>query len=369
MSSRSISRATLSLVLLTLALARGAAGQQAATRLPYRLWLPGQNWALDLDLSEFDLPAGEDISAAEFKKGSLGFFLNASERFTADGGGLQLSTFRKSDGKSHPLHLLVKFTPALASGTAQDFRAHVLNSISQKRSGVRLKKDSLKTWEYKGIPVARYAFIYEDNLGTLSWEIRVVTGKTRTLEAYLVKGNYWITVSLKSRDIKEPEEALFNSLLDSLRLADVSSPSSSFDYYHRGRVYYLGRDYSKAVDALAAALTLEHKQRRLDQATWRSLVSNLIDSLAQLGDVKRAKEAMDYAAAQDPTYPRFQLALARYYARLGDLDNTIAYLEKAYRRDAAGVPPPLPDPLHDRAFESFHKDERFRKTVKALLKK
>lgn len=368
MSLMSKLRATLSLALLTLALTQGAAARQAGARTPYRMWLPGESWALDLDLSEFDLPAAEDISAAEFKKRSLGFFLNASERFTADGSGLELSTFRKDDGESRPLHLLVRFTPALARGTAEDFRALALNTISEKRSGVRLKKDSLKTWEYKGIPVARYALVYKSNVGPVSEELYAATSGTRTLEAYLVRGGYWISLSLRSREIKEREEALFNSLLDSLRLADVSTPSSSFDYYHKGRVHYMARDYTKAVDALAAALTLEHKQRRLDQASWRGLVGNLIDSLARSGDFERAKEAMDYAAERDPAYAPFQLALARHYARAGDLDKTIAYLEKAFRKDAAGETPPLPDPKDDPAFERFRKDEKFRKAVKALKK-
>ena len=359
-------RVMLSLALLALSLAQGAAARQAAGRSPYRIWLPGESWALDLDLSEFDLPA--DTSAAELEKNPRSFFLNASETFTRDGSGLQLSTFRKSDGKSNQPRLVVQLAPALARGTAEDFRAYTLNSLSQKRAGVRLRKDSLKTWEYKGIPVARYAQVYESNVGRISSELFIVTGRVHTLEAYLVKGNYWITLTLRGRDIKEPEEALFNSLLDSLRLAEVSAPSTSFDYYHRGRIYYLGRDYSKAVDALAIALTLEHKQRRLDQATWRALVSNLIDSLAHLGETERAKQAMDYAVERDPAYSRFQLALARYYARVGDLDKTIAYLEKAYREDAAGQTPPLPDPKDDPAFERFRKDEKFRQAVKALKK-
>ncbi|HWS89242.1 MAG TPA: tetratricopeptide repeat protein [Pyrinomonadaceae bacterium] len=368
MSVMSKLRATLSLALLTLALTQGVAARQSEARPPYRLWMPGENWALDLDLSEFASPAREDISAEEFEKRPRNLYLNASEMFTSDGSGLQLSTFRKSDGKSHPLHLLVKFTPALARGTAQDFRTFVLNSISQKHSGVRLKKDSLKTWEYKGIPVARYASVYELNVGPISSGILIPTAGTRTLTAYLVKDGYWIILMLSGRDIKEREEALFNSLLDSLKLTDVSAPSSSFDYYHKGRIYYLGRDYSKAVDALAVALTLEHRQRRLDQASWRGLMSNLIDSLAQSGDARRAKEALDYAAAQDPAHPRFQLALARYYASVGDLDKTIAYLERAFRNDAAGETPPLPDPKDDPAFERFRKNEKFRQAVKALKK-
>lgn len=364
-------RATLSLALLTLALAQGAVARQTGARPLYRLWLPGERWALDLDLSGFDLPASDDLIEAELKKRPQHFFLNASEMFSADGSGLQLSTFRKPDPKAHafPLHLLVKFTPARAPGTAHDFRDFVLKNLSQQRwGGVRLKKNSFRTSEYKGIPVARYALVHEANIGFVSEGVSIVTSGTRTLEAYLVRDNYWITLTVRAREIKEREEASFHSLLDSLRLADVSAPSSSFDYYQQGRVHYLARDYPKAVDALAYALSLEHQQRRLDQASWRGLVSTLIDALSQSGDLKRAKGAMDYAVALDPANPRFQLALARYYASVGDLDNTIAYLEKAFQKDAAGEAPPLPDPKEDPAFERFRKDEKFRKAVKALKK-
>jgi tetratricopeptide (TPR) repeat protein len=369
MSTISKLRATLGLVLLTLALAQGAAARQAEARPLYRLWLPGERWALDLDLSAFNLPAG-NTSAADAQKRPL-LFAGSTEHFSEDGNGLWLSSFGKPGGKSDsaPVFLLVKFTRALAPGTAADFRDYVLDNLSKKVSGNVRLKDSAKTSEYKGIPVARYAFVSETSvLSNFYLGPNTITSSWRTLEAYQVRDGYWITVTLRARELKEREEALFNSLLDSLRVTDVSAPSTSFDYYHKGRVHFLTKDYERAVDALAVALTLEHKQRRLDQASWRDLVCNLIDSLARSGDVTRAKEAMDYAVAQDPNYPRFQLALARYYASVGDLDNTIAYLERAFRKDAAGEWPLLPDPKDDPAFERFRKDERFRKAVKGLKK-
>ena len=161
----------------------------------------------------------------------------------------------------------------------------------------------------------------------------------------------------------------FNSLLDSLKFADTSAPSSSFDFYHRGRLLYLQKDYRGAAAALAAALELERKQRRLDLATWRSLVGDLADAYALTGDLARAKEVLDYAVESEPSNPFFHLALARYYGKVGDLDNAIAQLEKAapFPKEV-GLLQPRYDPERDPAFEKFRKDERFRKALKALRK-
>jgi tetratricopeptide (TPR) repeat protein len=359
---------TIGLVLMTLAAALSAAGRQTGARPPYRLSLPGESWALDLDLSAFNVPAaGNGLTDMRPAKSIFFWVNNPVESVSDDGRAYQLSAFRQSEqkGRANLTHLWIKLGPARGQGSAADLREYVLKNLS-KRS--QLKGGGAKTSEYNGIPVASYKQKYTlDSGNPLSGPIPVVNYGPPTLEAYFVKDDTWITVTLSARDFKEPEEKLFYALLDSVKFTDTSAPSTSFDYYHKGRVLYLAGDYGKAAEALTMALSLEQKQRRLDTDSWRRLVSNLVDSYGGSNDMARAKELLDYAVASDPTYPVFQLALARYYAWAGDLDKSLAYLEQAYR-NRENAPTRLPDPSYDPAFERFKKDDRFRKAVKAYKK-
>jgi hypothetical protein len=358
-------RVTAGLIILMLASALGAAGQEADVRTPYRLSLPFRNWALDLDLSDFNLPVRVHAPGVTAKKGSGPRVSLPIEEVSGDGGQYQLVIFRNGKGKSDASFsmLLISFRPAQVAGTAADFRDYHLKNLTNSKS---VSGDKAKTSEYNGVPVASYkipsAFI-GPNLSFVSF----VQAGHRTLQAYFVRDGVWVTIALTAGDNGEAER-LFYSLLDSARFVDTSAPSTSFDYYHLGRALYMTKDYYKAVEPLARAVGLEHQQRRLDTASWRDLVAKLIDSLALTGELKRSKELMDYAVASDPTYPMFELALARYYAADGDLDNTVIHLEKAFLHKENVMYGPLPDPLEDSLLERFRKDERFRKAVKAMKK-
>jgi hypothetical protein len=352
-------RVTTGLILLTLASALGAAGQEADVRTPYRLALPFRNWALDVDLSAFNVPVRGPLPAAVAKKDHLLWIPTPVEEVTGDGSQYQLTIFRKAS------MLLINFRPAQAAGTAADFRDSHIKNLTKSRS---LAGGKPKASEYNGVPVASYKV----SSGFLSYHlspVALIQAGQRTLQAYLVKDGVWVTIALTASEIGEAEERLFHSLLDSVRFVDTSAPSTSFDYYHLGRALYLSKDYDKAVEPLARAVSLEHQQRRLDTASWRDLVAKLIDSLAMSGELKRSKELMDYAVASDPAYPLFELARARYYAGEGDLEKALAHLEKAFRNRENVMFAPLPDPLEDPLFARFRKDEKFRKAVKAMKKK
>jgi tetratricopeptide (TPR) repeat protein len=194
-------------------------------------------------------------------------------------------------------------------------------------------------------------------------------GAGRAMQAFLARDDVWVSVVVSGQEAGAREEALLHTLLDSLKFTDTSSPTNSFDFYHKGRLLYLRKDYRRAAEALSAGLDLERRERRLDKASWRNLVINLVDSYAASRELARAKAVLDFGVAEDPTNPVFHMALARYHAMQNDLDNAIASLEKAYlnrdRRALAAMPL---DPLRDPAFERFRKDERFRKAVKTLKK-
>jgi tetratricopeptide (TPR) repeat protein len=291
------------------------------------------------------------------------------EELTGDGSQYRLLTFRKKKEKSDTsfIMLLINFRPAQAAGTAADLRDSHIENLTKSKS---LAGGKPKTSEYNGVPVASYKVSsgFLNHYFNLS-PIALIQAGQRTLQAYFVRDGVWVTIVFSASDIGEAEERLFYSLLDSARFVDTSAPSTSFDYYHLGRVLYLTEDYHKAAEPLTMAVGLEHRERRLDTASWRDLVAKLIDSLSRSGEVKKSKELMDYAVARDPSYPLFDMALARYHAYYGDLDKTIRHLEKAFLNRQNAMFAPLPDPLDDPAFERFRKDERFKKAVKEMKKK
>lgn len=362
-------RVTTFLALLLLAAAPRAAARQADARPLYRLALPEKSWALDLDLSAFNLPEG--VAAAKFDGGSMALPASPVESLSEDGKDYQLAAFGRLEEKkpSSSVGVLIRMTPARAGAgnDAEAFRAFRLKNLDGREP---VKVAGTKTWEYKQIPIARFTSQLSFPLGFgLGGTYTPAGPKMRTMEAYFVRDGVWITVGLMGIDLGEREEKLFYALLDSVKFADTSAPSTSFDYYHKGRLLFLRKDYRRAAEALAAALDLERRGRRLDTATWRALVGMLIDAYGGSAEFARAKEVMDYAAASDPANPLFQLVLARYSAALGDLDKTVEHLEKAFRLHAAsGQSGPPFDPMSDRAFERFWKDERFRKAVKAIRK-
>lgn len=371
--------------LLIPAVAFGALGRQADAPAPYRLALPDKGWALDIRLPGFTLPAA---AAYEPRTGMLAAMLLAplnapAEGFSEDGRAFRLRVFRKgNDQPRTSVSLSIILRPIQSSGGAADFRASQLAEMTEGSKEVtdgffwegtariKVSRGSVKTWDYQGVPVASLSTIIERDEavyggGTMP---RVSSG-SKHITAFYVKDGVGITVTLSGKSVKDEEEKLFYSLLDSVRLVDTSSPASSYDYYHRGRLLFLRKDYTAAAAALGEALARERGRRQLDQTSWRDLVAKLADASGAAGDTARAKEVLEYGAGEEPSNRFFLMGLARLYASLGDVDKTLDALGKAFaavRRENPRAP--LPDLKNDPAFKRFMRDERFVKAVKEMSK-
>jgi tetratricopeptide (TPR) repeat protein len=360
-------RVTTCLLVLLLAAAQTVAARQADAPTLYRLSLPERDWALDVTIPRPAVAPGGAALAADIPR-----LAAVPSEYLSETGRTYILTFWPDISQKNRkkfAFLEVTLMPAQAPGGAKECRAYLLKQLSKSGGTVT----GLKTWEYKLFAVSRYKFGF-DLLGGGSFifpkSIEVNPADLRTAEAYLVKDDVWVTLRLVMSDLGERGESYFISLLESVRFSDTSAPSSSFDYYHKGRLLFLRKDYRGAVASLATALGMERRERRLDAASWRTLAGNLIDSYGATGDLARAKEVMDYATQSDPTNPVFQMALARYYAKLGDLDKVIAHLEKATPVPWGDGRLPGPyDPERDPAFAQFRRDERFRSAAKALRKR
>ncbi|HEX7958234.1 MAG TPA: tetratricopeptide repeat protein, partial [Pyrinomonadaceae bacterium] len=343
----------------------------------FRVGLPWKDWAFDIRLSEFGVPVEKpDPTRENLLAVVLSMSYGPLEYFADDGREYRLRVFRRSQKNERSgTSLSVEMKPVTPVVGAAEFRAAELKRLERSTdwsSSVRfiVRRGSVKTWEYNDVPVARYATAYEHDSAVYQGGTDTrVGGSTQHLAAFYVKDGVGVTVTLSAASLKEPEEALFRSLLDSVRPVDTSTPSSSFDHYHKGRLLFLQKDYCAAAAALGQALTLERLQRQLDPKSWRDLVSKLTDAHAANGDRARAKEVLDYALAQEPDNPLFHMALARYHATLGETDSALAALGKAFGYMKRENPrAPLPDLKFDAVFNRYMKDEKFVKAVKALRK-
>jgi tetratricopeptide (TPR) repeat protein len=255
--------------------------------------------------------------------------------------------------------------PATAAGSATEFRNFTANKL-RKNEWIY----SLKTFEHKQTPGIKYAMA---SLGFALNNLYPAPPDTsmpmNIMEAFFVRDDASITLSALLGRLTKEDEEWFYAVLDSVKFTDASNPSSSFDYYARGKSLIRQQQRKEAAAFLDTALRLEQEQRQLDIEHWRTLIGHLVNLHSAEGDTARVKELLDYGVTNDPASPIFHLGLARYYASLGEVDASIASLEKAYlhrKNDARSAA--WRDPMSDPSFEPFKKNEKFRKAVKAMKK-
>lgn len=343
-------------VLVVAALAHACAADSNAQQSPgpntHRLIYPVKDWALDIDLSGFEIVVDD---------------------FDEASGGYMLVAFRVKDGKpAKTAMLFVTLEPVPDAAGGADVSEWALRRL-KKSGGVR--SGPTKTAERGGFPVFRYTldlpqmFVFPMPMPTV-----VDGGGMRVLDAQMLKDGVAISIRIGGKLGDEEERALL-SVLDSARFADASQPSSSFDHYHAGKARHFAKDYKGAANSFGVALTLESKGKQLGQKQWRDLIERAFDSFSAAGDLANSKKILEYALANEPENPTFHLWLACVHAAAGDLDATIASLESAFRHRKNHPRPDTPfdpmsrlDPLSHPAFERFRKDEKFRKAVKAMKK-
>jgi tetratricopeptide (TPR) repeat protein len=359
---------TTGIVLFALGFAVNVPGQQAAKQQVYRLSLPDKNWALEVPLEAFyAIGVKSDMSRVDLRIPPQAWFSGPVESLSDDGREYSLLAFQKTDRKSSSAfsRLEIRLRPALMKGGALEFRDFALKERAKKNY---VKSSSVKTWEHGQIPVARYTLLRAYDGGNVyTGPIPRVESGPRNVEAYFIKDDVWITLTFTASPFDEEEEKLFDALVDSVTFVDTSVSSSSFDYYHKGRVLFMNREYSEAAQALGAALTLEQRQLQLDTAFWRDLIGKLADAYGALVNRAKAKEVLEYGINNDPTNTAFHMGLARLCAREGDIDSALAALEKAAFYFKSSMPSKsLPDLNYDPAFARLMKVDRFRKAVKAM---
>ncbi|HZH30870.1 MAG TPA: hypothetical protein VEY11_08915 [Pyrinomonadaceae bacterium] len=337
------------LIVLLCAGAANAYGQTTGAQGLHRVTWPGKNWSVDFSLAPFTVILEDSL------RDEPGYIILAN-----------LNPDNPASGRLP--RLIIQSGEAKDVGSASDIRDSAAKKL-KKTEGVGAT--SVKTFEYKQIPALRYtdenvmAKMYSPHPGPPgTWK-----PSGRGMDAFFVKDGVLITFHLSAIAITKEDEQLFYQVLDSVRFTDTSAPSGSFDYLYKAKELIRQKQNAEATAHLNTALALERRQRQLDDANWRALILLLLDVHSTAGDRASTKTLLDYAVANDPTSPLFHLGLAYYYADQGEMDSTIAALEKAYahrnndRRTASWL---WIDPLTHPAFEQFRKDEKFRKAAKRM---
>jgi tetratricopeptide (TPR) repeat protein len=345
--------------------------QELAVPTRYRLAVAEKKWALELTLPTIEITRSNfRLPKQSFPKSS---FVSPIESFAENGDAL-LMTWQASREAIDRHDFTIRVLPAPHSMAPADFRDFVLKKIVK---GERDKKYS----NHNQIPVAAYktksvmASVYDE----YGWEPPAGANlSSRNLEAYFVKDDVCATLTLTASTIDADDEALFYSLVDSLRFVDTSNPTTSFDYYQLGRVFHEHKDFKSAAEAFGAALKLEQHQRDLSHIRWRHLILDAAEVNEALSNWTGAAEALEYGLSEEPKNTFFLMELASTYALQGDEARTLAVLGKAFlymrqengpfkkQESGATVEWSFPDLSKSAAFKQLMKNKRFREAVRAI---
>lgn len=351
-----------------------ARAQARPVETHHRLFIPWTNEAFDVELSGLLMNLIDNSEEARARAAAAG----VSEPRVREYAGMF------SWGKGVPFSkfglLRIRVEPLPKGVGAEAVRAFAAEQLAKSR---HLMKGDIKEAAYKQTPMLKFRLTGSPPVG---WTYHGSGGgaaafpmpflgmpdSLRVVEAFVVRDGAAVTFRYVSSEIKEKDEQFFYSILDSVKFIDVSSPTSSYDYFMLGRDLYNRKEHAAAAAALGKGLALERRKRELTQTQWRDLVMTLANALGAADDVKRAREVLEYGAAEEPTFPYFHHGLSRLHAHLGDLDGTLAELEKTYQnmpkeQKSFGRWPP--DPSEDPAYRKFAGDRRFDEGVKALKKK
>ena len=138
-------------------------------------------------------------------------------------------------------------------------------------------------------------------------------------------------------------------------------------YMQQGSVFYLQRDFKKAIPPYQKAVNLEKEKPTLDKTLWRVLVDNLGMAYGISGDLKKAKEIFEYGLSKDPKYPMFHYNMACTYGEMNDPDKAIVYLKQAFEYKENMIKgEQMPDPSTDSSFQRFMNNDKFVKALKEL---
>ena len=159
----------------------------------YRLAMPGKNWTLTI-------PKWALSEGSQHNEGDVTTLVGGRE------GNKKL--------KLSPVLINIRMEPAKAPGDAQ-----VLSEFSKKKLYKQRTVQNVKELAYNNIPLLRYTM-------DINPEFPSPGGNSlpgsKIFHAYYVRDDVWITVQLNFLEFKKEDEQFFHSLLDAIKIEDVT---------------------------------------------------------------------------------------------------------------------------------------------------
>lgn len=284
------------------------------------LALPGESWALGLDIDGFDITKWELN-----KEGNSCYFL--------------------ANNPTTNVTMSVCLEKENLNGDAKKVREYYWNKLKAntnviKENVVMRETDIMAILEYS-VPKYNNAIINQQNIN-----------------AYMVQEDIWIDIHLSKVDYKAGEEKYFKDFLDKVRIQLNYIPGID-EYFMWGSNFFINKNNEKAIVCYEKALALEKQERKLDQGYFNLVVDNLGFLYGISGELEKARETLEYGIANDATYTMFYYDLACVYAEYNNMAKTIEYLEKAYQYKNNMPKGKFPDPSKDESFKKFMNNEFF----------
>jgi tetratricopeptide (TPR) repeat protein len=328
-----------SFCILTFALLSiGAAkAQDAPAGVKLDVWLPGKNWALELDGTEFTAKSNE---------------------IQADG----RRYFLAENAKTRVI-VSVYLETAKAPARASECK-HSLEEKEKRNSS--LAADGLKGVNYRQngeMQILEFTLPEADG---------VPTNQKNTFGC-LIKDDVFVDVHISKVFFKAADQPLFDALLRSFHFVpweatDATVPTgNSLKLFQEGSRYFLAHQYREAIPPYRKAFEIEKNTPTLDKNLWRVLIDNLGVAYGITHDLTSAREALTYGVSKDPDYPLFYYNLACVAAEKGDLPDTENYLKLAFERRENRIPGEIfPDARVDDSFQKLLLQKEFRQFLGSL---
>src|SRR5262245_33802829 len=192
MNLKSLSTVVLICSMLVAIFSVAGLAQSDSTKV-YRLEMPGKNWSLSI-------PSWALTEGSQRNDGDVTTF-----------GGVREGN---KQAKLSPVLINIRMEPAKAPGDAQAF-----SDFSKKKLYKQSTVQNVKQMVYNNIPLIRYSI--DINPAFPSPGGNSLPG-SKIFHAYYVKDDVWIMVQLSFLEFKKEDEQFFHSLLDALKIEDVT---------------------------------------------------------------------------------------------------------------------------------------------------
>jgi tetratricopeptide (TPR) repeat protein len=314
-----------------------ACAQDVPTAAKIEVWLPGKAWALELDDSGFTTrdneiqPDGRRYFLAENAKTRVvvSVFLEASKEPAQPG------------ECKHSLEEKAKSNASLASAR--------LRGIEYRDSG-ELQILEFVLPEFDGVPKNQ-----------------------KNVFGCLIKDDVFVDIHISKLFFKPSDQPLFDALLQSIHIVprDASDApaltGNSMLLFQEGSRFFLAHQYREAISPYLRALEIEKITPSLQKNLWRVLIDNLSIAYGITGDLKRARETLNYGVSKDPDYPNFYYNLACVTAEKGDVSGAEMNLKLAFDRRENVIPgETFPDARVDDSFQKLLQQKEFRQFLNSL---